>query len=260
MKCPSCQASNRKAANFCSYCGLQLPIVVGASFPFGIRFPGHVDDSVSMLARGTSPKPEVSYIDGQRFITALFDRTTVRFLAELHRAAIVALPPGSILQTVDGGRSWFSGPSFWGCMSRRLDNAGVLDGEVEHWTARCHSYFGCLSAQKRQHVMYHREGWEVFYPGRHGTFAVPRPEADAGPLYEIARKDCNVFAVDRAKVKAEVVALVNRAGCHRCPLFSGAYLQQQVQKVPSVFHIGRDPDCGFLDCAIHGPGVWWRVY
>jgi hypothetical protein len=257
--CPSCQAVVKKGSSFCRYCGHQLPVVVGVSYPYGIRFPAVDGDAAVVALARTAPKYSLDVSPAGIFYTALYDRLTLPQLADLHRAAFLALPRGSIMHTVDG-RTFFGGSSFWACMSRRLNDEGVFDGEVEHWSARCHSFFGCISAQKRQHAMYHREGWEVFYPGRHGRFADSVSGDEANPCPEVDTGRHQFFYPDRAKIQAEVLQLAKRSGCNRCPMFSPAYLAQQVKKIPLVLEFGVTPDCGWFRCQLHGDAAWWRVY
>lgn len=257
MDCPVCQAVVKKGSSFCRYCGHQLPVVIGASYPYGIRFPEKPGAAHVVALAYSAPKYAVTEIAGEQFHIALYDRQTLPLLTELHREAFRALPHGSITHTVDG-RTFFGGPSFWACMSRRLAGEGVFEGEVEHWPARCHSFFGCISAQKRQHVMYHREGWEVFYPGRHGIFSSALPGEDA--LLSAAPKKPQLFIPDKAKIKTEVLSLITRAGCNRCPMFSPSYLNQQIKKIPPMLEFGQTPDCGWIECAIHGLAAWWKCY
>ena len=260
MICPSCQAVVRKRSNFCAHCGHQMPVMVGVHYPFGIRFPASgfgPEFAAAVMQARRAPRYHVDAIEGARFHVALYDRTTVSDLAKLHRMVFSALPGQEpLIEHTTDGRSFFSGPSFWGCFAKRLAGTGVDFPEVAHCDARCHSYFGCVAAQKRQHEMYHREGWELFYNGRHGIF--PGGD-DADGVLALDDIDRSRFILDRDKVKAEVMNLFRRAGTNRCPLFSQSHLEQQVRKLPSVVFVG-DPGWRFVDCAIHGPAVAFECY
>jgi hypothetical protein len=268
MLCPSCSSVVAKGSNFCSRCGYQVPIVVGASFPFGIRFPVSFGPAYAAAVSHARRAPCYSTctVEGATFHVALYDRPHVSDLAELHRMVFMALPGARPLieHTIDG-HTFFSGPSFWGCFARRLTEAPVEYPEVAHTGCRCHSLFGCLAAQKRQHEMYHREGWEVFYNGRHGyfpggedAFTVDGPgggsDLVSGPI------DRAIFMLDRAKVRSEAMNLVRRAGAHRCPLFSPSHFDQQIKRLPSLVEVGETPGWRYLECAVHGPAVAWSCY
>jgi hypothetical protein len=247
MKCPSCTALTKKGASFCSYCGCQLPIVVGVSFPYGLRFPFSTDPAMAAAVTHArrAPRYFIQKAGAARLHVALYDRPHADELAELHRLVFAALYGRQALaieHTVDG-RSFFTGPSFWVCMARRLGGDLVQTFEVPHPGARCHSLFGCLAAQKRQPEMYHREGWEVFYPGRHGQL--------------VGRER---FVLDRDKVRAETMNLIKRAGAHRCPLFSASHFDKAIRGLPSVVFIGEDPGWALFDCAVHGPAVRLACY
>jgi len=274
MHCPSCKATARKGSSFCSYCGQQLPVVVGESFPYGIRFPAGRGPAfaVALSHARQAPVYSVRVIEGARFHVALYDRLSLSALAELHRLVFMALPGDRPLveHTIDG-RHFFTGPSFWACLARRVAGRGVEYPEFPHPDCRCHSFFGCIAAQRRQHEMYHREGWEVFYHGRHGSFGSGLSQADEDFIASgratrseiVAILGTSSFVLDRAKVKAEVLAMVERAGAHRCPLFSRAHLEKQLRKLPGTVLLGlpdADPSWGFLNCAIHGPAVFFRCY
>jgi hypothetical protein len=249
-----------------------MPVIIGASYPFGIRFPACSRGAAFVAAvtqARSAPRYAESVIEGVRFHVALFDRATIADLAALHRKVFFALrgEHSTLIEHTTDGRHFFSGPSFWGCFARRLTDDRVEFPEVAHSGARCHSYFGCLATQSRQHEMYHREGWEMFYNGRHGL----SPGGDSEEfqaLRESGRElvalgeeiERGAFVLDRAKVKAETLNLIRRSGAHRCPLFSPAHLHKQIRKLPSVVFIGETPGWGFINCAIHGPAVYFKCY
>jgi len=271
MQCSVCQAVVKKGSNFCRYCGHQMPVLIGASFPFGIRFPsgsGKVLASAINQAR-SAPRYFEEMIERVKFHVALYDRTTVADLAVLYQKVFSTFRGDSpvLIEHTTDGRHFFTGPSFWGCLARRLGNDEMLTFEEPQPGTRCHSYFGCLAAQKRQHQIYHREGWEVFYNGRHGFF--PGGDSDEFKnLKEQGRElvalgeeiDRTRFVLDRAKVRAETMNLIRRAGAHRCPLFSPSHFDKAIRRLPSVVFVGEDPGWEFLNCAIHGPAVRWRCY
>lgn len=107
----------------------------------------------------------------------------------------------------------------------------------------------------------------MFYNSRHGLFPGGDSE-EFQSLWETGRElvslgdeiDRGTFVLDRSKVKAEALNLIRRAGAHRCPLFSPAYLEKQVRKLPSVVLLGETPGWGFINCAIHGPAVYFKCY
>ena len=274
MHCPSCKAVARKGSSFCSYCGQQLPVVVGESYPYGLRFSAGSGAAFAVALNHARQAPVYSprTIDGVRFHVALYDRSSLSALAELHRLVFMALPGDRPLieHTIDG-RHFFTGPSFWDCLAKRVSGCGVEYPEFPHPGCRCHSYFGCIAAQRRQHEMYHREGWEVFYHGRHGSFGggLSQEDEDFVASGRATRSELaavlgtSAFTLDRAKVKAEVMRLINRAGAHRCPLFSPVHLEQQLRRLPGTVLLNgdlADPGWGFLNCAIHGPAVYFRCY
>lgn len=251
-----------------------MPVVVGVSYPFGIRFP-HDRGPASAVALNHAKRAPVyscPVIDGARFHVALYDRSSLSELVELHRLVFMALPGSRpLIKHTTDGRSFFTGPSFWGCFAKRVAGAGLEWPDVAHPCARCHSYFGCVFAQKRQHEMYHREGWEVFYHGRHGLFATGLSPEDEDFVFSgrATKADldrvlgCGTFHPDREKIKAEVMRLIRHAGAHRCPLFSPLHLDQQVKRIPTAVPLAgpcADPEWRFLNCAIHGPAAAWRCY
>jgi len=196
---------------------------------------------------------------------ALFDRTSLYQLADLYALALKAHGYDLVEHTTDG-HHFFAGPSFWRCLAERVGGEPAKAPAFSHWNVKCHSLFGCLAAQQRQHEMYHREGWEVFYHGRHGIFPCDEDRRRSLGHDVLGRSDLErvmdttTFYPDRAKIRVEVLRLIQRAGCHRCPCFSARYLDKRVQAIPLDVRIGVTPGWQFLNCAIHGPGVAFRCY
>lgn len=253
MQCPSCEYSFDYGANFCPSCGSPLPVVVGASFPFGVRFPvAHYLGDVPLPAvydvavNAARMAPEHTETD--RWHVARYDRLTVQGAADLcdllstcfHEKARHAV------EHTTNGQQWFSGPPFWRCMANRL--AGFSPAPAWEHPCQCHSLFGCIHAQARQPDAFHRMGAEVFVHGRHGFFA-GRP----GALERLRGKhevvgtddyrrlmDIGEFHLDKGKIRAEVVALVKRAGAHRCPMFSWLRLDDTLRRLPAVARLDGD--------------------
>jgi hypothetical protein len=150
--------------------------------------------------------------------------------------------------------------------SSRLTDDRTEHPDVAHPDHRCHSCFDCLTAQRRQHEMYHREGWEVFYDGRHGSFPGsedlvsvegPGGGCDLVPDGDIDR---SLFLLNRGKVRQEALNLIRRASAHRCPLFLLSYFDQQIKKLPAMVEIGTTPGWRFLECSVYGSAVAWECY
>jgi hypothetical protein len=248
MQCPSCEYVFDHGSNFCPSCGSPLPIVVGASFPFGIRFPVayYLGDDTPVAAYDVvvnAARLAPEYTETDRWHVARFDRLTVRQAADLYDLLVACFGVKSrhaVEHTIDG-RQWFAGGSFWRCMADRL--AGFVP-ERPGWNhpCQCHSLFGCLHAQARQPAHIHRMGAEVFVHGRHGFYA-GRPGAleRLNGKHEVVgaddyRRVMNVdeFHLDKGKIRAEVVALVKRAGAHRCPMFSWRRLDETIRRLPAI--------------------------
>lgn len=267
MLCPVCQSFVKKRSSFCSTCGHQLPVMVGVHHPFGIRFP----DATGKLCQAAVNKARAAPCYAVRregavcYHVSLFDRTSLYQLADLYALALKASGYDLVEHTTDG-RHFFSGPSFWRCLAERVGGEPAKSPAFSHWGMKCHSLFGCLAAQQRQHEMYHREGLEVFYHGRHGIFP-----CDDGKLQSLRHEvvgrddlervmDTTTFYPDREKIRAEVLRLIQRAGCHRCPCFSARHLEEQVKAIPLEVRIGETPGWQFVNCQIHGPGVAFSCY
>lgn len=248
MLCPSCSSIVKKRSNFCRYCGQSIPILVGADYPFGIRFPCGPGAAFAVVVNAARKAPRyfVQEVSGVSFHVALYDRPHVPDLAHLYRLLLSEIPSvRHLVEHTTDGRTFFSGPSFWSCMADRLTDDRVVSPDVAHPSVGCHSVFGCIAAQRRQHEMYHREGWEVFYPDRHGLV----PDGDP-----------RTFVVDRAKIKAEVLNLIRRAGTHRCPIFRPSRLDAAVRSLPSVVEIGETPGWDTFVCSLHGQAFCWSCY
>jgi hypothetical protein len=271
MLCPSCSAVVKKEGNFCSHCGCQVPIVVGEKFPFGIRFPAMAltpEFAAAVSQAKRAPRYTLQFAGTVRYHVALFDRPHVPDLAELYRMVYQSIPGRQpLVEHTTDGESFFSSPSFWSCFARQLTDGAVEFPLVAHAGCRCHSIFGCIAAQGRQHEMYHREGWEVFYNRRHGLFpggdsGAFEDRQDRGGLVSLSSGDIDttVFSMDRAKVKAEAMNMIRRAGGHRCPLFSPSVFEKAVRNLPQIVDVEVMPDWGFLNCTIHGPAVYLKCY
>lgn len=247
MQCPSCEYSFDYGANFCPSCGSPLPVVVGASFPFGVRILVHdlVDHPDLVEAFGRMPAYET---DGLWHV-ARFDRLTVRQGADLYALLSGRLreyASVAVQHWVNENLGWFAGPCPWRCMANRL--AGFSPAPAWSHPCQCHSLFGCIHAQARQPDAFHRMGVESFVHGRHGFFA-GRP----GALERLRGKhevvgtddyrrlmDIGEFHLDKGKIRVEVVALVKRAGAHRCPMFSWRRLDETLRRLPAIAKLDGD--------------------
>lgn len=270
MQCPVCESLVRRRSSFCPTCGHELPFVVGVEYPFGIRFPdgsGKLYQAAINKAR-CAPCYAVRQVDAVRYHVALFDRTSLFQLADLYALVLKACGADRyvLVEHTTDGRHFFSGPSFWRCLAERVAGEPAKAPARSHWGVKCHSLFGCLAAQARQHEMYHREGWEVFYHGRHGIFPCDEERLQASQHELLGRNDfdrvmdTSTFYPDRAKIRAEVLRLIQRAGCHRCPCFSARYLDEQIRQIPLEVKVGVTPGWQFVNCQVHGPGVAFRCY
>lgn len=267
MQCPVCESLVKKRSSFCPTCGHQLPLIVGVTYPFGIRFPdgaGKLYQAAVNKARA-APCYAVRQVGSVHYHVALFDRTILYPLADLYALVVKACGYDLVEHTTDG-HHFFSGPSFWRCLAERVGGEVAKAPAISHWSVKCHSFFGCLAAQQRQHEMYHREGWEVFYHGRHGIFPCDEERLRSLGHNVLGRNDLervmdtSTFYPDRAKIRAEVLRLIQRAGCHRCPCFSARHLEEQVRAIPLEVRVGVTPGWQFVNCQIHGPGVTFGCY
>lgn len=267
MQCPICELPTGEHANFCPHCGYQLPIIVGSSFQFGIRFPEAKNMSFQAAVNNAQRAPRYSFSDGYHI--ALFERHNIHQLAELYCLATKAFvrPRDRLIEhTTDGGDTFFTGPSFWNCLSDRLNNE--VSYNVHNHPCRCLSYFGCYQAQQRQPDMWHIQGGETFFHREHGFF--PGREGDYERLEEIREllgradydrvMDTGIFHMDKPKILQGVLTLIKRFGGNRCPLFSMMHLNTQIAKLPEVVRLEREPMWRFVSDPTRGPGVIFGCY
>ncbi len=267
MQCPLCETVAGKGANFCPTCGHQMPVIVGASYHDGIRFPETKGQYYQVAVDKARNAPKYAFIDGRH--VCLYERHTVRQLAELYALAYRAFPGDRadlIEHTVNGGEEFFAGRSFWRCFADRLE--GVVTSDWRNHPCRCLSYFGCAHAQTRQEDLWHAEGGEVFFHGFHGFFP-----AREGKLEQLHREygflgradyqrvmDTHRFHMDKAKIQQELMVIVKRAGAHKCPWFSWRTFYGQIKKLPDVVLLDDEPLWRFISDVKRGPGVIFGCY
>jgi hypothetical protein len=268
MKCPDCGSQVR--GNFCSSCGRQLPYVVGASFPYGLRFPaperkGGVRYQAAVNAARNAPRYWEKTVGEVLYHAALYDLHSIRHLVELFGMAGKAFTGREemIEHTTDGRR--FSGGHLpWGCFADRVEGRPGGGMIVPHENVKCFSLWGCHYAQDRQPRHYHVDGKEIFRHGIHGFFrCAPEDEDLFGNYWPDGlreRLERTPFQFRKSKIRDEAMRWIKRYGGHRCPSFSAKYLDAQLAAIPNVLVPADNPLWQVEELPGHWPGVSLLCY
>lgn len=265
MKCPDCEA--RVRGNFCSRCGRQMPYIVGASFPCGVRFPDMEKKGNAFLAAlshaSSAPRYHALPFRGTTYHVALYDLAAIRQLAQLNSLLDRAFRTEVVEHTVDG-KNFYPGRIPWGCFADRMEKRRPGGITVDHDGERCFSYWGCLMAQERQSRHYHIDGREVFLHGIHGFFHCSAEDEDKfgetwpPGLYERLRK--TKFQFRKSEIRRGVMASIKRGWGHHCPIFSAKYLDEQLERIPDIIIPDKEPRWGVQVTPGHMAGVYLACY
>lgn len=265
MQCPDCEA--RVRGNFCSRCGRQLPYILGASFPCGVRFPNMEKKGNAFLAAlnhaRNAPKYRAIPFRGTTYHVALYDLTAIRHLAELDALLNRAFRTEVVEHTVDG-KNFYPGRVPWSCFAARMENRPATGMIVPHEGERCFSYWGCHYAQDRQHLHYHCEGKEVFVHGIHGFFHCSSEDEDRfGGIWPpglFERLQRTKFQFKKIEIRKEVMRHIKRYGGNRCPIFSAKHLDEQLERIPDVLVPAENPQWGVQVTPHNNAGVYLACY
>lgn len=267
MQCPDCGAKVR--GNFCSNCGRQLPYVVGASYPYGLKFPaparrGSGYQAAVNAARG-APRYWEKTVSGVLYHAALYDLQGLRQLVELFGLLrkVFTGREELIEHTIDG-RRFTSGHLPWGCFADRVEKRPAGGMIVPHENVKCFSLWGCHYAQDRQPRHYHLEGKEVFRHGVHGFFRCGSEDEDRFGTYWpaglLGRLERTSFQFDKRRIRDEAMGWIHRFGAHRCPSFSARYIDAQLAAIPNVLVPADNPLWRVEELPGHWPGVCLLCY
>lgn len=266
MLCPDCQAWVR--GNFCSHCGRQLPYVVGASFPYGLRFPaanrGPSYQGAVNAAR-SAPRYWERAAGGVLYHHACFDLGGVRSLVDLLQMVRKAFRGREeLIEHAIDGRRFTSGALPWGCFADRVEKRPAGGMIIPHENVKCFSLWGCHYAQERQPRPYHLEGKEVFRHGVHGFFRCSDDDEErfgekwSPGLHE--RLAVTPFQFDRRRIREEVMRHIKRFGGHRCPAFSSRHLDNVLDMIPGVLVVADNPPWRVKELPGRWPGVSLGCY
>lgn len=273
MLCSVCNNTVKKTAHFCRRCGHAVPILVGASYPYGIRFPAlmdraHLYQAVVNRAQ-VAPKYRERRIGSVLYHSALYDRLSLGQLLPLIAMVEELFSGGcNAIEHSTDGRHFTHDRVPWNCFCRMFVQRELPaeDLYLSHRSMKCHSFFGCVFAQRRQQTFVHAENREVFLHGLDGRFENVNDDSinrvfENWPRKTYGNLHLKAFRLDRVSIKRRVFDLIRSMDGHHCPGFSSRYLERQIARLPEWIEPEKTPGWGFYLCPVtNRPGVYFDCY
>lgn len=242
MLCPNCEQPTN--GNFCSNCGNRLPVVIGETFPFGIKFPSPQKKSAWYISVVNTAKNAPVYkeeiVDDTILHTAFYDADSIRpFILLNEMVSKMFRGRHQIIQYSTDGSNFFSAPKMqWNCFAEQVTGGPPSSRRKVQNFIKCRSsYFGCHYINKQRTFV--DKGCELFMHGVDGRFMID------SEMEEVLRQNIHptglheklssvYFVLDKPQIKKRVRCDLEYWDAHMCPGFSIKHMEERIDKLPEA--------------------------